>query len=97
MMKQSDVDKGRFHPTQKPANVLIEILDRFKAGKLIIDVFLGSGSTLIACEQTDRICYGMELDPQYVDVICRRYQNLTGIEPILEATSQPHDFIETSE
>ncbi len=42
-------------------------------GTTIVDLFLGSGSTLIACEQTDRTCYGMELDPKYVDVIRKRY------------------------
>ena len=41
--------------------------------KSVIDLFLGTGTTLIACEQTDRICYGMELDPKYVDVIRKRY------------------------
>ncbi len=44
----------------------------------IIDPFLGSGSTLIACEKTNRICYGMELDPKYTDVIVQRYVDYTG-------------------
>ena len=44
-----------------------------KSGDIVLDLFLGSGSTLIACEQTDRTCYGMELDPKYVDVIRKRY------------------------
>lgn len=43
---------------------------------LVVDPFLGSGSTLIACEQTNRICYGMEIDPIYIDVILRRYKKL---------------------
>lgn len=42
------------------------------------DPFLGSGSTLIACEQTGRVCYGMEIDPGYVDVIIERWENFTG-------------------
>jgi len=46
--------------------------------KLILDVFLGSGSTLIACEKLDRICYGMELDPKYCDVIVKRWEQWTG-------------------
>ena len=62
------------HPTQKPvimsANV---IMNSSKTDGEILDIFLGSGSTLIACEQTDRTCYGMELDPKYVDVIRKRY------------------------
>ena len=44
----------------------------------IIDPFLGSGSTLIACEKTNRVCYGMELDPKYIDVIVQRYVDYTG-------------------
>jgi len=43
-----------------------------------MDLFLGSGSTLIACEKTNRICYGMELDPKYIDVIIKRYEDYTG-------------------
>ena len=49
-----------------------------KAGDIVLDPFLGSGSTLIAAEQTNRICYGMELDPKYVDVIRKRYAQLIG-------------------
>ena len=45
---------------------------------IIYDSFLGSGSTLIACEQTNRICYGMEIDPAYIDVIITRWENYTG-------------------
>lgn len=45
---------------------------------IIIDLFLGSGSTLIACEKTGRTCYGMELDPQYCDVIVTRWEKFTG-------------------
>lgn len=60
------------HPHQKPIELLVELFNFFEA-KTFIDPFLGSGSTLIACEQTDRTCYGMELDPKYVDVIRKRY------------------------
>ena len=62
------------HPTMKPINILVYLIqNNSKGGDLVFDSFLGSGSTLIACEQTDRICYGMELDPKYVDVIRKRY------------------------
>jgi site-specific DNA-methyltransferase (adenine-specific) len=62
------------HPTMKPLNILAYLIQNSsKAGDLVFDSFLGSGSTLIACEQTDRTCYGMELDPKYVDVIRKRY------------------------
>ena len=53
-----------------------------KCGNLVLDPFLGSGSTLIACEKTNRKCYGMELDPKYVDVIIKRWQDFTGKEAI---------------
>jgi Zn-dependent alcohol dehydrogenase len=69
-----------------------EGLTDIKPGDRVADLFLGSGSTLIACEKTARRCFGMELDPKYVDVICRRFQEHTGIKPIAEATGREHDF-----
>ncbi len=78
-MEKSDT-KTRVHPTQKPVELVTWFFDRIK-GDNVIDLFLGSGSTLIACEQTDRTCYGMELDPKYVDVIRKRYHKfVTGSE-----------------
>lgn len=66
------------HPTQKPIELVAKAINNSsKNGESIVDLFLGSGSTLIACEQTDRICYGMELDPKYVDVIRKRYWKFT--------------------
>lgn len=62
----------RVHPTQKPLKLFDYIIKDFEPNS-VQDLFLGSGSTLIACEQTDRTCYGMELDPRYVDVIRKRY------------------------
>jgi len=62
------------HPTMKPLNILGYLISNStKGGDLVFDNFLGSGSTLMACEQTNRICYGIELDPKYVDVIRKRY------------------------
>ena len=46
--------------------------------QIVLDPFLGSGTTLIACEQLDRICYGMEISPQYCEVICQRWEKFTG-------------------
>lgn len=67
------------HPTMKPINILAYLISNSsKAGDLIYDCFLGSGSTLIACEQLDRTCYGMELDPKYVDVIRKRWAKFTN-------------------
>jgi DNA modification methylase len=61
------------HPTTKPVKLLADILTKINMGSNIVDLFGGSGSTLIACEQLDRTCYMMELDPKYTDVIRRRY------------------------
>lgn len=63
------------HPTMKPIELIIKAIhNSSKSEDVIVDPFLGSGSTLIAAEQTNRICYGMEIDPQYIDVILRRYK-----------------------
>lgn len=71
--------KKRCHPTQKPVGLFCEILNDFsKQGEIVLDPFLGSGTTLIACEQLDRICYGMEISPQYCEVICQRWEKYTG-------------------
>lgn len=62
------------HPTQKPVGVSARAIKNSSEPKqAVLDIFLGSGSTLIACEQLDRVCYGMELEPKYVDVIRKRY------------------------
>jgi site-specific DNA-methyltransferase (adenine-specific) len=68
---------NRIHPTQKPV-ALIEWAFGFHEGVSVYDPFLGSGSTLIACEKTNRKCYGMEIDPLYVDVIIERWEKFTG-------------------
>jgi 16S rRNA G966 N2-methylase RsmD len=67
----------RVHPTQKPVGLNIEILKNYEHS-LIFDGFLGSGSTLIAAEQIGRKCYGIEISPNYCDVIVKRWENLTG-------------------
>ena len=71
--------KNALHPTMKPVPLIAYcILNSSMSNTLILDPFLGSGTTLIACEQTDRSCYGLELDPKYCDVIVSRYIELTG-------------------
>lgn len=71
------------HPTPKPVAMFMDILmDCTKPGDITCDPFLGSGTTLIAAEKTKRICYGLELDPQYMDCIVRRWQELTGKKAI---------------
>ena len=67
------------HPTQKPVEVNQKALKHFtKLGDVVVDLFLGSGSNLIACETLQRKCAGMELDPKYVDVIIQRWEEFTG-------------------
>lgn len=74
---EHEVDQFRSHPTQKPVSLLKEILLRAPAGD-VWEPFAGSGSTLIACEQVDRICHAVELDPKYCDVIVERFHRFTG-------------------
>ena len=72
---------NRVHPTQKPCKLFAEILHKFdkdNSVKNVVDLFGGSGSTLIACEQLNRKCYMAELDPKYVSVILQRYINFKG-------------------
>ena len=65
----------------KPVGLMAySINNSSKSGDIVLDLFLGSGSTLIACEQIDRTCYGMELDPKYCDVIRKRYAKFIGKE-----------------
>ena len=73
------------HPTPKPVKLISDILQDF-GGKIdiILDLFLGSGSTLIACEKTNRKCFGLELDPHYCDVILKRWSEYTGKDPVRE-------------
>ena len=69
---------SKLHPTMKPVELIQEaILNSSKGEDIIIDLFLGSGSTLIAAEKTGRICYGMEIDSKYCDVIIKRYEDYT--------------------
>lgn len=78
-------DSSSLHPTMKPVDLVCHALENSsKNNSKILDLFGGSGSTLIACEQTNRKCFMMELDPQYCDVIIRRWQDLTGKEAVKE-------------
>lgn len=72
------------HVKMKPLSVIAWAIERAKEkAMLVVDLFGGSGSTLIACEQLDRTCYMMELDPRYCDVIIQRWENLTGEKAVL--------------
>ena len=71
------------HPTQKPTELCVRALNQNENANIIVDVFGGSGSTLIACERQNKTCYMMELDPHYVDVIIQRWENFTGKKAVL--------------
>lgn len=72
------------HATPKPLKICERgIVTSTRIGETVLDLFGGSGSTLIACEQLDRTCYMMELDPKYCDVIIKRWENLTGEKAVL--------------
>ena len=71
--------KSKEHPTIKPVDIIEYLIkNSSKQEDIILDTFLGSGSTLIACEKTNRSCYGLELDPKYCDVIIKRWEDYTG-------------------
>ncbi len=86
----SDARRGlQDHPTVKPIEMLMDaLLDLTNRDDLVLDPFLGSGSTLMACEKTGRVCRGLELDPLYVDVIIRRFEAATGVAVLLEETGE---------
>jgi site-specific DNA-methyltransferase (adenine-specific) len=89
-----EIDKdgiNKLHPTQKPVALASKAIKNHDA-QIVLDLFGGSGSTLIAAQETNRVAYLMELDPHYVDVICARYQKHTGNQPVLEATGEAHNF-----
>ena len=82
------------HPTVKPLQLVADaILDCSNYGDLILDLFGGSGTTLIACEEMNRKCYMMELDPKYVDTIIRRWQTRTGKQAIHTDSGRTFDEI----
>ena len=75
------------HPTVKPVQMIADaILDASKRGEIILDGFSGSGSTLLAAEQTGRVFRGIEIDPRYVEVTLQRWINSTGEQPVYEDT-----------
>ena len=78
------------HPTQKPVELIERaVTNSSKSGDVMLDLFGGSGSTLIACEINGRESRLMELDPKYCDVIVKRWQDFTGKQAILETTQEP--------
>jgi DNA modification methylase len=84
-------DETRVHPTQKPVALAEWFFDRWgKQGDVVVDLYGGSGSTLIACEKTGRQARLMELDPRYCDVIVKRWEDFTGKKAILEESQEAY-------
>jgi len=80
---------NRLHPTMKPVELIERALrNSSKAGDRVVDLFGGSGSTMIACEKTGRDCSLMEMDPKYVDVIVKRWQDFTGRKAVHQETGK---------
>jgi DNA modification methylase len=89
LYKKASEKKNRVHPTQKPVDLVLWVIDKFKVEfNVVLDVFLGSGSTLIAAEKLNRKCYGMELDQKYCDVIIERWEQYTGQTAVKEQIKQ---------
>lgn len=82
----------QYHPTVKPMEMVRDaILDVSTRGQIVLDAFLGSGTTLIAAEKCGRICYGIELEPLYVDTAIRRWEEITGKDAVLVNTGKTYN------
>jgi DNA modification methylase len=89
---EKEHDKKRAHPTQKPSALIEWFFQKWgNQGDTVVDLFGGSGSTLIACEKTNRQARLMELDPKYCDVIVKRWQDFTGKKATLESSGESFD------
>jgi DNA modification methylase len=94
-MRPGRMDELAMHPTVKPVALVADaIKDCSRRKGIILDPFLGSGTTVIAAERTGRRAYGIEIDPAYVDVAIRRWQSYTGKAAKLATTGQSFDEIE---
>ena len=94
LMKASERGERRVHPTQKPVALAEWCLVQFGSrDDAVLDLFLGSASTLIACEQTGRTCYGMELSEAYIDVALKRWQDFTDERATLDGDGRTFEEI----
>lgn len=91
---EKEHDKKRVHPTQKPVELVEWFIESFlKKQNSIVDLYMGSGSTLIACEKSGKQCFGMELSESYCDVIIKRWQDFSGKIAVLESTGQTFEEV----
>jgi DNA modification methylase len=82
------------HPTVKPVAMVADaILDCTARGEMVLDAFLGSGTTLMAAERVGRVCSGIEIDPIYIDTAIRRWQNYTGEKAVHASTGKRFDEV----
>lgn len=92
-----DQDEKTVHGTQKPVECMRRpILNNSSPGQVVYEPFMGSGTTLIAAESTGRVCYGIELNPAYVDVAVERWQKFTGQEAVLESSGERFNSLKNS-
>ena len=88
------LDELSIHPTVKPIALVADaIRDCSQRGDIILDPFMGSGTTILAAERVGRRGYGLEIDPLYVDAAIRRWQDFTRRDAILKATGQTFDEV----
>lgn len=81
MLDENKPVRNADHPTMKPIALLARnILNSSRPNEAVLDIFGGSGSTLIAAEQLNRRCYMVEMDPKYIDVIIKRWEDFTGLK-----------------
>jgi DNA modification methylase len=84
IVRENKPQKNGEHPTMKPVSLIKkQVKNSTKKGEIVLDIFGGSGTTLLACEELDRICYMCEIDPKYCDVIIKRWETLTGETAVL--------------
>jgi DNA modification methylase len=91
---EKEHDKKRCHPTQKPVALVDWFMDYFSLQDAVnvVDLYGGSGATLLSCDKHNKKCYMMELDPKYCDVIVKRWQEFTGKKATLESTGVEFDL-----
>ena len=88
------MDELAMHPTVKPVALVADaIRDCSRSGDIVLDPFMGSGTTVVAAERVGRRAYGLEIDPHYVDVAVRRWQAYTKRDAILHGTGQTFEEI----
>src|SRR6202040_1538760 len=91
------LDELTIHPTVKPVALVADAMrDCSRRGDIILDPFMGSGTTILAAERVGRRGYGLEIDPLYVDAAIRRWQDFTKQDAILKATGQTFDEVAAS-